>query len=240
MTKREYAMQKSKERMTEAVANLRTSEGWLRWLKVRTKFHRYSFRNTILIACQYPEATRVAGAGKWRREFDRHIKKGSTAIWILAPMKVKDRDDPERTKLFFKGVKVFDVSQTEPNDPDNVIELDPPGSIVGGDSHNAYLVRCVEACDRMGWPLTFEDINQPGVLGFHTKDDEIVIQRGLEPNRQLRILIHEMTHALGVDYEKFSREEAECICDSTTYIVGNLIGLDVSEETISYVTTSSG
>ncbi len=47
--------------------------------------------------------------------------------------------------------------------------------------------------------------------------------------------MHEITHALEVDYAKYSRAQAEVIVDTTTLIVLSAVGLDVSGETIPYV-----
>ena len=50
-----------------AVEQLRTSDGWQAWLRVRarTGLRRYSLRNQLLIALQDPDATRVAGFRAW-------------------------------------------------------------------------------------------------------------------------------------------------------------------------------
>ena len=54
---REYARQ--------AVEELRSSEGWQRWLATRRHFHTYSFGNQLLIAMARPTATRIAGFRAW-------------------------------------------------------------------------------------------------------------------------------------------------------------------------------
>lgn len=38
----------------KAVEQLRSSEGWQAWLAARSRFHRYSFMNQLLIAMQRP------------------------------------------------------------------------------------------------------------------------------------------------------------------------------------------
>ena len=40
-----------------------------------SKFHNYSFNNTLLIAMQKPEATLVAGYQAWQKNFNRHVNK---------------------------------------------------------------------------------------------------------------------------------------------------------------------
>jgi hypothetical protein len=69
--------------MAEAVEQLRSSEGWRRWLRVRRHFHTYSLHNQLLIASQMPEATRrrvrgLAEAGPRGQEGrGRHLHLGS-------------------------------------------------------------------------------------------------------------------------------------------------------------------
>ena len=48
-----------------------------------SKFHNYSFNNTLLIAMQKPEATLVAGYKAWQKNFERHVNKGEKAIRML-------------------------------------------------------------------------------------------------------------------------------------------------------------
>jgi len=47
--------------------------------------------------------------------------------------------------------------------------------------------------------------------------------------------VYETTHALGVDYAKYTRAQAEVIVDTTTLIVLGAVGLDTAGETIPYV-----
>lgn len=45
----------------DAVADARASDAFQRWLDVESRFHDYSYRNTLLMQRQCPRATRVAG-----------------------------------------------------------------------------------------------------------------------------------------------------------------------------------
>jgi hypothetical protein len=73
---REYARQ--------AVEQLRSSEGWRRWLRTRRHFHAYSFGNQLLIAMARPTATRVAGFHA-RLKLGYAVKRGERAIKVWAP-----------------------------------------------------------------------------------------------------------------------------------------------------------
>jgi antirestriction protein ArdC len=86
-----------------------------------SKFHGYSFGNQMLIYIQKPDASQVAGYNKWE-EMGRQVRKGERGIDILAPIMIKKKKTDESTgievedtvRIGFRGVKVFDVSQTEP------------------------------------------------------------------------------------------------------------------------------
>jgi hypothetical protein len=52
---------------------------------------------------------------------------------------------------------------------------------------------------------------------------------------RVRTLIHELAHALGVDYQRYSRAQAEVIVDTVTYLTTSSVGLAVDGETVPYV-----
>jgi len=107
------------ERLVEGITQLTNSERWQEWLTMQSRFHAYSFNNTLLILTQKPESTRVAGFNAWRK-LDRFVRKGEKGIWILAPMVYKNdsgdepsTDEPTKVIRGFKPVPVFDISQTD-------------------------------------------------------------------------------------------------------------------------------
>lgn len=59
------------------------SEKYKTYLSTMSKFHNYSFNNTLLIAMQKPEATLVAGYKAWQKNFERHVNKEEKAIRML-------------------------------------------------------------------------------------------------------------------------------------------------------------
>lgn len=90
-----------------------TSENYPQYLKTMSKFHNYSFHNTMLIARTNPHATMVAGCNKWK-SLGRTIKKGEKGIPILVPVPRKSKT-AGKVKIIpmFRVIDVFDVSQTE-------------------------------------------------------------------------------------------------------------------------------
>jgi len=134
---RDEALKQSDEALKELAQSLSQgmSDKLLNYLAAMARFHQYSFGNCIMIYMQKPDATQVAGFGKWK-EMNRFVKKGEKGIAIFAPMvgkKKKDSDakdassansnhdsseTPDSTNankvLYgFRVVYVFDVSQTE-------------------------------------------------------------------------------------------------------------------------------
>ena len=118
------------QRLEEGVREIFESGKFEEYLRVMSKFHHYSVRNSVLIALQNPDATLCSGYQAWKKNFGRYVKKGEKAIEIIAPIKyevkVKDLKDevmirkyadrnPEDVIRFttFRPAYVFDVSQTD-------------------------------------------------------------------------------------------------------------------------------
>src|SRR5229473_3169505 len=94
------------------------SEALKTYLGVMSRFHKYSWGNSLLICSQRPDATHVAGFHAWLK-LRRYVRKGEKGIVILAPMVGRKKTDDtlttdEQMRLFgFRAAHVFDVSQTE-------------------------------------------------------------------------------------------------------------------------------
>ena len=63
----------------------------------------------------------------------------------------------------------------------------------------------------------------------------IVYSSLVAPNAQVRVLIHEIAHVLGISYSTHGRCCAEVLVDTVTYIVCSSLGLDVGASSIPYV-----
>ena len=59
--KRADQLKEITERLEQGVKDIFTSEMYTKYLLTMSKFHNYSFNNTLLIAMQRPDATLVAG-----------------------------------------------------------------------------------------------------------------------------------------------------------------------------------
>ena len=77
------------DKLEQGIKELFESDRFKEYLTTMSKFYNYSFRNTLLIAMQKPDATLIAGYTAWQRNFDRHVMKGeisSAALWITSTL----------------------------------------------------------------------------------------------------------------------------------------------------------
>ncbi len=233
-----------RERLHRAAEELLSSEGWARWVRVRAMFHPYSASNCMLLAAQCYERgivpSRIAGFHTWLR-LGRCVRKGEVALRILAPVPVtvKDRqqrdEEPGKRRVFFKTAFVFDGSQTEIRDGAEPVELEPPREPLTGDSHAHLLAPLQAFAESLGYSVTFEAIDGSAGGWCDPQNKRIVVDVNVPANAQLRTLIHETAHALGVDYQRYSRAQAEVIVDTVTLLAASSVGLRVDGETIPYV-----
>jgi hypothetical protein len=230
---RDIRRERDRERLAAAVRELRTSEGWLAWLKARQRFHRYSAQNCMLIAMQKPDATRVAPLKVWN-QLGRRVQRGERAIAInvyKGSFAVEDANGEEKLLPRFQlRACLFDISQTEGD------ELpEPPREPITGDSHAKHLNPLMLLAGDLGYDVRLQMV--PGAARGYcdTHNKIIVVEETLPPNAQVRVLIHEIAHALGIGYAEHGRARAEVLVESITYIVCGSIGLDTTGESVPYV-----
>jgi hypothetical protein len=219
------------------------SERLKEYLKIISSFRNYSFYNTILIFIQMKDARIVAGFRKWN-ELGYKIKKGSNAIRILAPriykyyiekgipIYIKNNNDVPRDKeieegIYYFGVNVFDISQTEKTENAKVIIEDYFYNI-GNDFKDKYL-DLVNVIRGKGIIVKEEELIN-GAQGYATKERKITIKKSNDYNNKLLTLIHEWAHIIihiegKREYFEFDIKDKEVQAESISYIIGNYYGL---------------
>jgi hypothetical protein len=161
---------RDRERLQQAAEQLLSSEGWRRWVRARASngLRRYSPGNQLLVASQSQgRATFVAGFKQWL-ELGYCVRKGERAIWILAPVTVKERDpvsgdETAETVVLFRSVPVFFQNQVAPLPEREPVPLEPPRESLTGGSHAHLLERLVAFCRSLGYVVSFEVIDGPAV-----------------------------------------------------------------------------
>jgi hypothetical protein len=239
--------QADRDRLEHAARALLSSEGWQRWVRVRSTngLSRYSFGNQLLIAMQRPDATYVAGFRSFLA-LNRCVRKGEKAIRILAPMTVGPSkagalvgeqavDGEPVRRTVFRAVSVFDVSQTDVLPGKEPTSLDSPCQPIQGDTH-AYLLAPLQVlAGELGYKVRVEPVGGAAEGWCDSEKREIVVSSSLPANAQVRVLVHEIAHAFGLGYSEHGRRRAEVLVDTVTFIVCGAVGLDTSGSSVPYV-----
>lgn len=229
------------DRLARAVDSVRESEAFRLFLDVQAKFHRYSWHNSMLIASQRPDATRVAGFKKWQ-ELGRHVCKGEREIAIFAPCPFKrtvttdDGQEETRQGLYFKVVHVFDVAQTDGQDlPD--VEVPDVQTVA-----DALLARLERVATMRGIGVAFTDL-ESGHYGL-SKGGAIDLANGHATGQQAKTLAHELAHEALHKGPKtrgnLDRNTAELEAESVAYVVCRHVGLDVEVRASRYIALWGG
>ncbi|WP_117592540.1 ArdC-like ssDNA-binding domain-containing protein [Haloprofundus halophilus] len=241
------------EDLTALVDEARTTAEFQTWLDVQSRFHDYSYRNTLLIRQQCPHATRVAGYRTWQTEFDRHVIEGEQAIWIWAPIITDkcpecgnspsyhnntdceyDETPPEewnRGVVGFRPVPVFDVSQTE---GESLPELDTDARGDASDILPALLEVApkYDADVSIVPPVKWEHGEADGICKYQESDlyQKIKVKQKPDDAAVAGTLIHEIAHAILHDtaLDETERAKREVEAEGTAYIVGRYFDLDMS------------
>jgi hypothetical protein len=138
------------------------------------------------------------------------------------PVAIKQRDDTGdetgEKRIFFRTVPVFDVSMTDPLPGMEPVPLMPPSQPITGDSHRDLIGALTKLASELGYSVDVRQLPDGGPGGCcDPKRHEIVVGSG-PANRELRTLVHEVSHALGIGYEQYGREQAEVLVDCVTYV----------------------
>lgn len=206
------------------------------YLQTMSIFHQYSFRNVMLIAVQKPNATHVAGFHTWKK-LGRYVKKGENGIVIIAPLvyrKETVEEDDNRSNVTeingFKGVYVFDISQTDGDD------LPEFASVQGNPT--LYQEKLDRFISSSGITLEYSDtLHSYGI----SKKGTIVIRSGLSPAQDFSVKVHELAHEfLHHSAEKLSKTQKETEAEAVAFVICQSIGLNTNTAFSDYIQLYKG
>lgn len=249
------------DRLEQGITELFNSERFKEYLQVMSKFHNYSFNNTLLIAMQKPDASHIVGFSAWKNTFKRNVMKGQKGIKILAPSpytvkKEIEKIDPltqkpvigkdgkpvteekEITIPAFKVVSVFDVSQTEGKELPNIAVDTLTGNV---ELYEDFFKALKETSPV---PIAFEKIEGGAHGYYHLEDKRIAIDEGMSELQTIKTAIHEIAHAKLHDIDltspmdgqnRVDRRTREVEAESVAYTVCQHYGLDTSDYSFGYV-----
>lgn len=258
-----------KERLKEitdsieaGIKDLFDSEKYKNYLRTMSKFHNYSFNNTMLIHMQMPEATHVASFSKWKDKFHRNVKRGEHGIRIIAPTpcvkKVEEiKRDPETNAPMvdqngevimeekqikiprFKVVTVFDVSQTY-GEPLPQLASDLTGDVQQFEIFMEALKRSAPV------PLEVQPL-APDLDGYFSPSEQrIVIREGMSEVQTICAAVHEIAHSIlhnkeAMAEDKKSHRTQEVEAESIAFSVCAYYGIETDENSFGYIAAwSSG
>ena len=257
--KRADQLKEITERLEQGVKDIFTSEMYTKYLLTMSKFHNYSFNNTLLIAMQRPDATLVAGYNAWKNKFNRYVKKGEKGIQIIAPAPVKEREEREKidkdTGLTvlnesgepeievverviprFRVTTVFDYAQTD-GEPLPTLEVNELTARV---KDYTLLKEAIEQVSPV--PIRFGEI-EGNAKGYYSHvDKEICVRADMGESQTIKTMIHEVAHAMLHDSDQMKQrgEEKDQLtketeAESIAFTVCSALGIDTSDYSFPYV-----
>ncbi|TRZ39254.1 hypothetical protein CEQ21_07760 (plasmid) [Niallia circulans] len=244
---RQAEIQANYDKLMNGVKNAAASpEDYMQYLNFASKFPKRSVRNQMLIYLQKPDAHLVAGMKTWNK-FGRQVVKGSKAIQIYAPIKVKEKEidkktnkEVEKTVLKgFKMVNVFDVNDTKgvplplnPLVPENVKESEF--------AEKTYKHVVNELQKEL--PIELDDKYSDTSNGYYNRlEHKIVINANehRDITNQYKTLIHEYAHSIFHNetgkYKGYDKDSKEVQAESVAYLVTKSFGMDTSDYSFAYI-----
>ena len=257
--KRADQLKEITERLEQGVKDIFTSEMYTKYLLTMSKFHNYSFNNTLLIAMQRPDATLVAGYHAWKNKFNRYVKKGEKGIQIIAPAPVKEREEREKidkdtgltvlnesgeTEIEvverviprFRVTTVFDYAQTD-GEPLPTLEVNELTARV---KDYTLLKEAIEQVSPV--PIRFGEIEGNAKGYYSHMDKEICVRADMGESQTIKTMIHEVAHAMLHDSDQMKQrgEEKDQLtketeAESIAFTVCSALGIDTSDYSFPYV-----
>jgi antirestriction protein ArdC len=232
---------KTKEAVNYLVQSLEDGQSSVlrQYLRAMAKFRNYSFGNILLIARQKPDATNVAGLRTWN-SLGRFVRRGEKGIFILAPMvgnkrnkdenaeQNTDAKETQRTLYGFRGVYVFDITQTEGKELPTLTEVN--GDVSG------YRERLFKFVDAQSVELSFSERIAPAKgLSYGGK---ITLLSGMQPAEEFSTLTHEIAHEMlhrGDRRTLTTKQVRETEAEAVAFVVCQAIGLDTGTASADYI-----
>ena len=215
-------------------------------LRVMSKFHNYSFNNSMLILLQCPQASYIAGYKSWQSNFHRQVKKGSKAIHIIAPIKYKAKNEEtgeEEDRTGFRTTSVFDISDTY-----QIPDLEPVqigiADLEGNVENFKDFISTLEKISPV--PVSYELFKDNSLKGCYSDTDKkITVQDGMTERQTVKTLIHEVAHSMLhtkelLEKDKKDRKQRELEAESIAFIVCDHFHISTEDYSFPYILSWTG
>lgn len=218
---RQAELKQLTDQLESGVKDYLESDKYKEILNNFSKFYDYSYRNTMLIMLQKPDASAVASYTRWRDDFNRQVNSGEKGIKIIQPIVRSERaesnvkqekfnathdntmsdigssnvsQDKEEKIVGYKVGYTFDISQTSQIDGKEVIDLEMAHELTSKVKDFDDLKTAVIATASV--PIRFEEIDGEARGFYSPVRKEIVIQEGMSESQTLKTMIHETAHSI--------------------------------------------
>lgn len=213
--------------------------------------NNYSFRNSLLVYVQNPNATIVKGFCDWNK-LGRGVKKNPKTIFIYTPIKTKisktiegqqnvnGKEEKERNEngtveiiegIKYRRVAVYDIGDTYIKKGNKRIPIldDTLDSDTTKNLYNTLL-------EISPVPVLLEEINGVKKGYYDKKEQKIVIKQSLSQDDKTAVLIHELCHCLYDDFVyKTDRNKSEIFVESVAFLVADYFNFDTSLCSFGYI-----
>lgn len=240
-------------KLLEGVQNVIKRGDYPKFLRMVNKIKNdYSFRNTMLVYVQNPNATIVKGFCDWNK-LGRGVKKNPKTIFIYTPIKYKKqkaiegqqnvngKEEKERNAsgtieviegISYKRVAVYDIGDTYIKKGNKRIPI--LDDILENNTTEELYNTLLEISPV---PVKTEEINGIQKGYYSKKNQKIVLKESLSQDDKTAVLIHELCHCLYDDFVyKTDRNKSEIFVESVAFLVADYFGFDTSLCSFSYIT----
>lgn len=240
-------------KLLEGVQNVIKRGDYPQFLSMVNKIkNNYSFRNTMLVYVQNPNATIVKGFCDWNK-LGRGVKKNPKTIFIYTPIKYKKqkaiegqqnvngKEEKERNDsgtieiiegISYKRVAVYDIGDTYIKKGNKRIPI--LDDILENNTTEELYNTLLEISPV---PVKTEEINGIQKGYYSKKNQKIVLKESLSQDDKTAVLIHELCHCLYDDFVyKTDRNKSEIFVESVAFLVADYFGFDTSICSFSYIT----
>ena len=246
MTKNQDKIKAALDRIEDGLAAINSDENWLSYLCFQSKFYNYSFRNTMLIYLQNPQATYVKGYKAWN-QLGRYVKKGSKGLSILAPCfrtkhDVGQEEEEKKCEKVISGFRVtyvYDIADTDGSD--EYLPVLVKGLTGNSETQQKLYEKILEVISKEYQVTEVMGIAAKG--SYNRETGKICVRGDLDYLQKIKTLLHEYAHA--IDFKLHSESDVkhnqrELIAESVAYVVSENLGLDTGSYSISYINTWMG
>jgi antirestriction protein ArdC len=241
---RKARLESAHAELTSAVQAIATSDDWKAFLRFAAR-HSYSAQNRMWLFQQammrgWDDLGHVAGFRTWLT-LGRYVRKGEHGLKVLAPCKVKARDEETGEETWrIRGWTVETVFAARQTEGEGEIPEPIRPQLLSGEGPAGAWAALSDLVAAHGFTVERAGLYPAnGVTSFFTR--VVTVANRLDEAAAVKTLAHELAHCLlhqpnQIDYYA-NRERYECEAESVAFLVCSELGLATDAYSFPYVAT---